>query len=47
MACIKKSKAKEWTDRLQVLHDQIAYWTNPDNRSEKMIEVIHLFYDQD
>jgi hypothetical protein len=47
MACIKKSKAKEWTDRLQVLHDQIEYWTHPENRTDKMIEVIHLFYDQE
>ncbi len=47
MACIKKSKAKEWTDRLQVLHDQIEYWTHPENRSDKMVEVIHLFYDQE
>ncbi len=47
MACVKKSTAKEWTDRLQDFHEKIEYLTNTDNRSEKMIEVIHLFYDQD
>ena len=42
---IKKSKVSEWTTRLAVLKEQIIYWLNPDNKTDKMVEVIHLFYD--
>ena len=42
---VKKSKQKEWTDRLSVLDEQIKYWINPDNQTNKTIEVIQLFYD--
>lgn len=42
---IKKTKKKEWSDRLSSLKEQISYWSNPDNKTEKTIEIIHLFYD--
>ena len=42
---IKKSKKKEWDERLKALEEQIKYWTDPLNKTEKTIEVIQLFYD--
>jgi hypothetical protein len=42
---VKKSKTKEWTQRLTTLADQIKYWVNPKNTTNKTIEVIQLFYD--
>jgi hypothetical protein len=42
VCCIKKTKQKEWTHRLNVLRENIEYWC--DHRSEKMIEIIQLFY---
>lgn len=42
---IKKTKIKEWNNRLEVLNTQIEYWTIPENKSEKTIEVVELFYD--
>ena len=42
---VKKSKQKEWKERLQTLANQITYWINPDNKTNKTIEIIQLFYD--
>ena len=42
---IKKTKIKESNTRLTVLHNQIEYWTVPENKTEKTIEVVELFYD--
>jgi hypothetical protein len=42
---VKKTKQKEWTDRLNILENQIEYWINPDNTTDKTIETIQLFYD--
>jgi len=42
---IKKSKQNEWTQRLTALEEQIKYWINPANRTNKTIEIIQLFYD--
>ena len=42
---IKKSKKKEWDERLKVLEEQIKYWTDASNKTAKTIEVIQLFYD--
>jgi hypothetical protein len=41
---IKKTKQKEWTERLTTLEQQIDYWSNPDNITDKTIEIIQLFY---
>ena len=42
---VKKSKQKEWNERLNVLKNVIEYWVNPENKTDKMIEIIQLFYD--
>jgi hypothetical protein len=42
---VKKTKQKEWTERLTTLEKQIDYWVNPDNMTDKTIEIIQLFYD--
>ena len=39
---VKKTKQKEWTQRLNLLRETIQYWC--DNRLEKTIEIIQLFY---
>jgi hypothetical protein len=44
---IKKTKVKEWNERLEVLNAQIEYWTQPENKTEKTIEIVQLFYDCD
>jgi hypothetical protein len=44
---VKKSKEKEWYQRLEALKDQIEYWINPENKTEKTIEIVQLFYDFD
>jgi hypothetical protein len=38
------AKISDWNNRLQILKDTIQYWL--DNRPEKLIEVVQLFYDQ-
>lgn len=43
---IKKPYEKIWDKRLKILEDTIKYWTNSTNISDKMINVIHLFYDE-
>ena len=43
---VKKSKQKEWNERLNVLKNVIEYWINPANKTDKMIEIIQLFYDK-
>jgi hypothetical protein len=47
ICCIKKSKIKEWNDRLELLKDQIEYWCNSNNITSKTIEIVELFYDKD
>ena len=46
MVIIKKSKKKEWQERLDSLLDQVDYWMNINNKTNKTIEVIELFYDK-
>jgi hypothetical protein len=43
---IKKSKKKEWDKRLESLGEQIKYWINEENKTEKTVEIIQLFYDK-
>ena len=40
---IKKKKTTEWLHRLDVLKQQIIYWSQ--NKTTKTIEVVQLFYD--
>ena len=42
---VKKSQRKEWNRRLTVLEENIAYWVNPENTTNKTIETVQLFYD--
>jgi len=35
----------EWNGRLMVLKQQIEYWSNPINKTNKTIEVIQLYFD--
>jgi hypothetical protein len=45
LCTVKKSKNKEWTERLLQLTNQIEYWTTPVNQTDKTIEIVQLFYD--
>ncbi len=45
ICCIKKSKEKEWNDRLCQLKESIEYWLDSNNRTHKVIEIIQLYYD--
>jgi hypothetical protein len=40
---VKNNKKKEWEQRLKQLEETINYWLI--NRTDKTIEIIHLFYD--
>ena len=44
MCTLKTSKKQEWDQRLNTLEEQIKYWTNPLNKTQKTIEMIRLFY---
>jgi hypothetical protein len=43
---IKKSKTKEWLNRLEKLHNNITFWLKEDNKVDKTIHITHLFYDE-
>lgn len=43
MICISSSNQNLWMKRLGVLKEQIQYWM--DNSSDKMVEIVQLFYD--
>jgi hypothetical protein len=43
---IKNNKADEWNNRLYALKSQIEYWTDENNKTEKTIEIVQLFYDE-
>ena len=34
-----------WTSRLNTLKEQISYWNDPANKTNKTVEIVHLFYD--
>ena len=43
---VKIEYKKEWNNRLECLRDQINYWTQSENKTDKTLEVIQLFYNQ-
>ena len=43
---VRKTKMGEWNQRLQSLEQQINYWIDPANRTNKTVEIIQLFYDR-
>jgi hypothetical protein len=45
LCVVKKIKQNEWNERLDTLKAQIEYWINPENKTEKTIEIVQLFYD--
>lgn len=43
---IDKLKEIEWNNRLNELKEKIKYWCNPENITNKTIEIIQLYYDK-
>lgn len=44
--CFEGCNAKnEWEKRLNSLKNQIKYWSNPENKTDKTVEIIQLYYD--
>lgn len=43
---VKKSKKDEWLQRLNALAEQVNYWLQPKNETNKTVEIIQLFYDE-
>jgi len=44
--CVLKPECiKEWSERLNILKQNIDYWINPLNKTNKTIEIIQLYYD--
>jgi hypothetical protein len=43
---VKKSKIREWGERLMVLEESIGYWLSPLNVTDKTVEIIQLYYDE-
>jgi len=39
------TNGKEWIQRLNCLKESINYWINPENKTNKTVETIQLFYD--
>ena len=46
ICCVKKTKKNEWNERLNILKDTVNYWINEEHKTNKIIEVIELFYDR-
>jgi len=46
VCAIKKTRQKEWATRLEALSQQITYWLDENHKTDKTVEVIHLFYDE-
>jgi hypothetical protein len=44
LCSIKKNKEKEWSSRLLTLKSQVQYWLETNNKTNKTVEVIQLFY---
>jgi hypothetical protein len=42
---INKFKTEEWSFRLKTLSDQVKYWTDIKNKTDKTVEIVQLFYD--
>jgi hypothetical protein len=42
---LKINSKKEWDERLECLKNTVEYWCNPDNKTDKTVEIINLFYD--
>ena len=43
---IQKNKLNEWNNRLENLKNQIEYWSKEENKTDKTIEIIQLYFDE-
>jgi len=43
---VDEKKKIEWNKRLFALKDQIKYWINPKNKTDKTVEIIQLYFDE-
>jgi len=43
---VQQNKLTEWNERLEVLKNQIQYWCNEENKTEKTIEIVQLFFNE-
>ena len=46
LSIVKQFKLNEWTKRLNILEQNIKYWINPINTTNKTINIIQLFYNK-
>ena len=46
ICAVKKTYARAWALRLDALAESISYWTTTENRTDKTVEVVELFYDR-
>ena len=46
ISVVKKTKLKEWNERLSILSSHVEYWLDPKNVTNKTIEIIQLFYNE-
>jgi hypothetical protein len=46
ICAVNKANSIKWSDRLAVLQNQINYWIDRVNKTDKIVEVVQLFYDQ-
>ena len=40
------NKKNEWNERLNILKQQINYWLDTENKTNKLVETVHLFYNE-
>lgn len=45
LCVLKRNKKKEWNERCKTLGDHISYWLDENNKTDKTLEVIELYYD--
>ena len=43
---VKKTKKKEWEERLNSLSSQVDYWIDEKNKTDKTVEIVQMFYDK-
>ena len=43
---VNNLKKQEWNARLDSLKNQIKYWIDPKNKTDKMVEIIQLYFDK-
>jgi penicillin-binding protein-related factor A (putative recombinase) len=46
ISSIKNNCIKQWNERLNILKQQIEYWTDPINKTNETLEIIQLFFDK-